>query len=140
MVLKRELPDGAAIIKVHNVLDDRGNLAFMQGSDDIPFDIKRVFWIYNIPEGKTRGCHSHRTCDEIVIPISGSFIMELDNGKTKSRILMNRPDEGILVPAGMWCKLSDFTQGTICLCVASQEYLPEGYIHDYEEYKKEKGL
>ena len=124
------------IIPIPRVFDERGALAFAESDTTIPFTIRRVFWIYDIPSKAQRGGHAHWQCSEVVIPISGAFTMLLDDGKEKRKVRMSSPDEGILVPAGVWCELKDFSPNTILLVLASHPYDPQGYEHDYNQYLK----
>ncbi len=126
------------IIPIPKVIDERGALVFAESNTTIPFSIQRVFWIYDIPSHVQRGGHAHWECSEVVIPINGSFTMCLDDGKERRSIRMSSPDEGILVPAGVWCELKDFTSNTILLVLASHPYDPQGYEHNYDQYLKIK--
>lgn len=131
-----ELPRGCELIHLPNITDDRGMLAFGECSRHIPFDIKRVFWTYNVSDGNSRGNHAHRTCSMVLFPIGGSFSIELDDGVMKTTIQMDCPHIGILIPPGVWCNLFDFTSNAACICLASHPYDPEDYIHDYGEFLK----
>ena len=103
-----QLPRGSRIIELPESVDDRGALSFAEGAHQIPFQIERVFWIYGVPEGKTRGGHSHSESAEVVIPVSGSFTMKVDDGTHKAAVRMDSPRKGILIPPGVWCELCDF--------------------------------
>lgn len=129
-----QLPRGCRIIEFPESADDRGALSFAEGTHQIPFQIERVFWIYGVPDGKTRGGHSHSESAEVVVPVSGSFRMMVDDGTHRADILMDSPRKGILVPTGVWCDLHDFAPGTVCVVFASHPYNASGYINDYNEY------
>ena len=131
------LPGGCRLIALPEKKDERGCLSFLQSARDIPFDVQRVFWIWGVPPGKSRGWHAHRTCAEVVFPLQGSFRMHVDDGKAQADVLMDSPTCGILIPAGVWCCLTDFQKGTVCLAVASQPYDAGGYINNHEDYLKE---
>lgn len=132
----RDMPKGCKLIVTPKACDARGELCFMEGNGHIPFPIARVFFLYNIPEGATRGDHSHNTCVEVVFPVHGEFTMTVDNGKKRASIRMTKPHIGILIPPGVWCKLTDFEKGTVCAVVASHKYDASGYTLSYEEYIK----
>ncbi len=123
------------IVTIPYIVDERGSLCFAENKH-LPFEIKRVFWIYGVKEGKTRGGHAHRTCAEVVFPISGSFEIEVDDGKHSETFLMDSPEKGIHIQPNVWCCLKNFAPGTVCVALASHDYEAEGYIHDYTTFKK----
>lgn len=132
-----ELPTGVRLIAVPGVTDSRGSLAFMEGDVHIPFPIARVFFLYDIPSGASRGDHSHRTCAEVVFAVHGAFTMAVDDGRHRMAVRMDRPDVGILIPPGIWCRLLDFAEGTVCAVMASEKYDASGYTYSYSEFQKE---
>ncbi len=132
------LPRGCRIIEFPESADDRGALSFAEGAHQIPFQIERVFWIYGVPEGKTRGGHSHSESAEVVVPVTGSFRMVVDDGTHHVEVIMDSPRKGILIPPGVWCDLRDFAPGTVCMVFASHPYNASGYINDYNEYLTEQ--
>lgn len=117
-------------------IDLRGNLVVVQ-QRDVAMQWERIFWIHGVPEGLERGAHAHRTCKELVVPIAGSFEIELSDGKETLHLIMDSPCKGIFIPEMIWCRLFNFSQDAIVLCLASQEYLPAGYIHNYEDFLRE---
>jgi len=133
-----QLPRGCRIIEFPEQTDDRGALSFAEGAHQIPFQIERVFWIYGVPQGKTRGGHSHSESAEVVVPVSGSFNMMVDDGTHSLVVHMDSPRKGILIPPGVWCDLRDFAPGTVCVVFASHPYNASGYINDYSEYLTEQ--
>ena len=133
-----QLPRGCRIIEFPESVDDRGALSFAEGAHQIPFQIERVFWIYGVPEGKTRGGHSHSESAEVVIPVTGSFNMMVDDGSHSAVVRMDSPRKGILIPPGVLCDLRDFAPGTVCVVFASHPYNASGYINDYNEYLTEQ--
>lgn len=135
---KMIMPRGCRIIEFPESADDRGFLSFAEGAHEIPFQIERVFWIYGVPQGKTRGGHSHSESAEVVIPVSGAFNMMVDDGTHRTTVRMDSPRKGILVPPGVWCDLRDFEPGTVCVVFASHPYNASGYINDYSEYLTEQ--
>lgn len=134
------LPKGCSLIHLPNVVDDRGMLTFVEGNRHIPFEIKRIFWTYNVKEGEMRGNHAHRTCSMVLFPVGGGYGIELDDGSYRCTLHMNDPHIGLLVPPGVWCRLSDFTSEAACVCLASHLYDADDYIHDYDEFLKFVGL
>lgn len=135
-VEENRFPEGVTLLPLPNVLDDRGCLCFAEAGYHLPFEVKRVFWILDVPEGKTRGDHAHRTCAEAIFPLKGSFDIEVDDGFRRARLTMDRPDCGILIPPNVWCRLENFAPGTVCVVLASQPYNVEGYMHHYDEFIK----
>ena len=131
------MPRDCKLIHLPVRTDKRGSLSFAEAGGHIPFNIERVFWIYNVPQGEERGAHSHNECAEVVIPIQGEFDMTVDDGTTKCTIHMDSPHTGILIPPGIWCRLSNFASGTICVVLASHPYNAAGYTHDYTEYQEQ---
>ena len=128
------LPRGCSLVTLPGVSDARGMLAFGECGRHIPFDIKRVFWTYNVQDGCCRGDHAHRTCSMVLFPIGGSYDIELDDGSLRVPLHMEDPRVGELIPPGVWCRLSGFTSSAACVCLASHPYEAEDYIHDYDEF------
>ena len=124
-------------IELPRILDARGNLSFIEGEKHIPFDIKRTYWIYDVPGGETRGGHAYRTLHEFVVAISGSFDLVLDDGKTRTVHTLNRSYNGIYVPSMVWRSMENFSTNSLCLVLASGPYDAEDYILDYKAYKAE---
>ena len=125
------------IINIPRITDPRGNLSFLQNGSVIPFDIKRVFWIYDVPGGEGRGCHSHYTTELVIIAASGSFDVRLLDGVEWHTYPLNRPYQGLYVPPGYWHTLDNFSSGSVCLTLASTLYSEEDYIRDFDEYMRE---
>ena len=133
-----QLPRGCRIIEFPESVDDRGALSFAEGAHHIPFQIERVFWIYGVPQGKTRGGHSHSESSEVVVPVSGGLNMMVSDGTHQAVVRLDSPRKGILIPPGVWCDLRDFEPGTVCVVFASHPYNASGYINDYNEYLTEQ--
>lgn len=131
------LPQGVKLIQLPQFVDERGKLSFLEESVHIPFLVRRVFWIVDVPEGQTRGGHAHWSCHEAVFLVSGGFEMLVDDGKVRRKVMMNTVSQGILIPAGIWCELSHFSPGTVCVAVASMEYDATGYCNNYEQFLQE---
>ncbi len=138
MMQEIQLPKGSRLIDIPLAVDSRGSLSFATVGREVPFSVQRVFWIHDIPQGSRRGGHSHRTCSEVVVPVSGAFRMVVDDGERRAEVWMDRPNRGILVPAGVWCELLDFQPGTVLVVMASHAYDASGYCHDYSQYIKDK--
>lgn len=113
-----------------------GNLTPVHNSVEIPFSVKRIFFVYDIPYGKTRGMHAHKTCHEFIIAASGSFDVELDDGKNKRIVSMNRPTQGVHILPGIWTKESNYSSGATCLVLASEIYSENDYIRKYADFKE----
>ena len=131
--MQAKLTEGWRLVKVPQYDDVRGSLCFAEWRH-LPFEPKRVFWIFGVPEGAERGGHSHATCAEVVFPVRGSFDMTVDTGRERKTIHMDRPDTGIYIGPNVWCELSGFAPDTVCVVVASEDYDPDGYVNDYEEF------
>ena len=121
------------LISLPKIEDPRGNLSVIE-KNIIPFDIKRVYYLYDVPSGAERGGHSHKKQKEFLIALSGSFDVVLDNGTQRRNITLNRPDRGLLIPNGIWRELEHFSSGAVCLSLVSAEYDESDYIRDYDAY------
>ncbi len=128
--------DDCKIIQLPKIIDPRGNLTFLENMNQIPFEIKRVFYLYDVPTGESRGSHAHRNLKHFIICLSGSFDVLLDDGKSKKKIHLNRPWQGLFVPSMIWSSEANFDQGSICLVLVSELYDPESYIRDYDLFIK----
>jgi bifunctional acetyl transferase/isomerase len=122
------------IIELPRITDPRGNLTVAEANKNIPFDIKRVYWLYDVPGGECRGGHAHKQIKEILIAVSGSFHITLDNGKEKQTFLLNHPYQGLLIDTKTWRTLDDFSSGAVCVVLASDFYDENDYIYDYNDF------
>ena len=122
------------IIELPRITDPRGNLTVAEANKNIPFDIKRVYWLYDVPGGECRGGHAHKQIKEILIAVSGSFHVTLDNGKEKKTFLLNHPYQGLLIDTKTWRTLDDFSSGAVCVVLASDFYDENDYIYDYNDF------
>jgi len=122
------------IIDLSKINDPRGNLTVAEDLKDVPFEIKRVYWVYDVPGGECRGGHAHKKCLEFIVAVSGSFTVTLDDGNNKSSYVLNHPYQGLLVETGVWRTLEDFSSGAVCLVLASDLYEEEDYIRDYDDF------
>ncbi|MDA9002596.1 FdtA/QdtA family cupin domain-containing protein [Flavobacteriaceae bacterium] len=123
------------VIELPKIENRSGNLTSIQNSIEIPFDIKRIFYLYDIPGGKDRGAHAHVKCHQFLIAGSGSFDVLLDDGKSKKIVTLNQPYVGLHIPPGIWASEVNFSSGSICLVLASHSYDEGDYIRDYNEFK-----
>ncbi|MBP3534507.1 MAG: WxcM-like domain-containing protein [Muribaculaceae bacterium] len=114
----------------------RGNLTAVQGSLDIPFDISRVYYIYDVPGGESRGSHAHRELYQLLVAVSGSFDVLLDDGVNKKSVCLSKPTQALLLPPEIWHQLDDFSSGTVALSLTSAPYAEQDYIRDYDEFIK----
>lgn len=115
-----------------------GSITSLNNGFDLPFELKRVFYIYDIPSGEDRGAHAHKVCHQLLVAATGAFEVEIFDGKQKARYLLNQPDKGLHIPPGIWASEVNFSGGGICLVLASHEYDEADYIRDYESFKKWK--
>jgi hypothetical protein len=126
------------IIALRKIHDVRGNLTPIEGGRDLPFDIKRIYYLYDVPSGESRGAHAHKELQQLIIAANGSFTITLDDGYNKKSFTLNRPYQGLYVVPGIWRDLDDFSSGAVLLCLASEHYIAEDYIREYDEFLKYK--
>jgi hypothetical protein len=115
-------------------VEGRGNLTPVYGAESLPFDVARVFWIYDIPGGESRGAHSHKECHQFLVAAHGSFEVALDDGANKRTVSLNRPYHGLHIPPGVWAAEQGFSSGAICLVFTSHPFDEGDYIRDYERF------
>ncbi len=123
------------IINLPKIDDDRGNLTFIEGGKHIPFNIQRVYWIYDVPGGQTRGGHAYRQLEEVIIALSGSFDVVIDDGVETRKYSLNRSYYGLYIPKMAWRQLENFSTNALCLILASLPYSEDDYIFEYDEFK-----
>ena len=125
------------ILDLPKIYDPRGNLTVAEQMRNVPFEVKRVYWTYDVPAGERRGGHAHKECVEFIIAVSGSFTVTLDDGKgNRKDFHLNHPWQGLLVPTGIWRTLEDFSSGAVCLVLASELYDEDDYIYEFEDFLK----
>ena len=124
-----------SLIDLPKFLDLRGNLSFIEEDTHIPFKIKRVYWIYDVPGGEHRGGHAFRETEELIVALSGSFDLRLHDGKTEYNFSLNRSYYGVLVPRMVWRMIDNFSTNSLALIIASTDYNGEDYLRDFDEFK-----
>ncbi len=124
------------IVELPKILDVRGNLTFIEGNRHVPFEIKRVYYLYDVPGGAARGGHAHKALQQFIIAAMGSFDVILDDGRERKRFHLNRSYYGLFVPTMIWRELDNFSSGSVCLVLASDLFDEQDYIRDYDEYIK----
>lgn len=122
------------IIKLHTISDPRGNLTVSEENIELPFDLKRAYWIYDVPQGGNRGGHAHKKLQQVIIAVHGSFTVSLDNGKETKKYQLSNPGMGLYLGTEIWRTLDDFSEGAVCLVLASELYEPEDYLYEYDEF------
>lgn len=122
------------IIKLPKIMDVRGNLSVIESNRHVPFDIQRVFYLYDVPGGESRAGHALQTCYQFLIAVTGSFEAVIDDGKAKQVFILNRAYYGLLIPPLYWRELQNFSTGSVCLVLASQPYDENDYLRDYQEF------
>lgn len=122
------------IITLHTISDPRGNLTVAEENLELPFDLKRAYWIYEVPQGGSRGGHAHKQLRQVLVAVSGSFTVTLDNGTETKTYLLDNPAEGLLIDTEIWRTLDDFSAGAVCMVLASELYEPDDYLYEYDEF------
>lgn len=122
------------ILQLPKITDPRGNLTFIEGGEHIPFDFKRVYYLYDVPGGSDRGSHAHKNLHQFIVAMSGSFDVLLNDGREAKRFQLNRPYSGLYVCPMMWRDLDNFSSGSVCMVLASESYDENDYIRDYQEF------
>ena len=123
------------IIDIPKITDPRGNLAVIEGNT-IPFKMERIYYLYDVPSTSHRGGHAHKELRQLIVALSGSFDVVLDDGKEQKTITLNKPDKGLLIPTMVWRELENFSSGSVCMVVASMEFDEQDYIREYEDFKE----
>ena len=132
--MKRVSVYDCSVIELPRIKNRAGNITPVNNSDNIPFDVKRVFYIYDIPGGEDRGAHAHKECHQFLIAASGSFEIELYDGINKRTVALNRPYYGLHIPPGIWAAEKGFSSGAVCLVLTSHKYDENDYLRKYEDY------
>jgi hypothetical protein len=122
------------LVELPTFTDGRGNLTVIEGDDRLPFDIRRIYYLYEVPDGQVRGAHAHKELRQLLIAMSGSLDIVLDDGTDRRRFTLDRPDRGLLVGSMIWRSLENFSDGAVCCVLASTPYLDSDYIRNYDEF------
>ncbi|MCZ2561511.1 sugar 3,4-ketoisomerase [Bacteroides fragilis] len=130
--------ESAQIIELPKILDKRGNLSIIEEFKNIPFKIERTYWIYDVPEGESRGGHAYRENEEFIVALSGSFDVVLDDGSNRKVFSLNRSYYGLYVPKGLWREMNNFSTNSLALVLSSTSYNPQDYIYDYKKFVNSK--
>jgi dTDP-4-dehydrorhamnose 3,5-epimerase-like enzyme len=126
----------AKIFDIPKIEDPRGNLSFIEAENHIPFSIKRVYWIYDVPGGQVRGGHAFKSQEEFIVALSGSFDIVIDDGSEQKRYSLNRSYSGLFIPSGLWRKMENFSTNSLAMILSSTLYNPDDYIYRYNDFKK----
>jgi hypothetical protein len=121
-------------LELPKMIDQRGNLSVVEGGIHVPFDVARVYYIYDVPSGATRAGHAHRRLCQLFLAVSGSFSLHLDDGQEKETLTLNRPHIGLLVESGVWREIDNFSGGAVCMVLASLQFEEEDYIRSYHDF------
>ena len=124
------------IIDLPKIQDFRGNLTFIEQNSHVPFDIQRIYYLFDVPGGAERGGHAHQKLEQLIIPVAGSFNVVIDDGKERKTIELNRAFRGLYICPMVWRELSNFSSGAVCLVIASRLYEEDDYIREYAEFKR----
>ncbi len=122
------------VIELPRIHDPRGNLTFIESDNHIPFDIKRVYYTYDVPGGSERGSHAHKNLQQLIVAMSGSFDVVLDDGEQQKRFHLNRSYYGLYVPSMLWRTIDNFSSGSVCMVLASELYDGNDYFRNYDEF------
>lgn len=136
--MKRNSVYDCVILPLNKIHNRAGNITIVEGNRNVPFDVKRIYYLYDIPGGEDRGGHAHKKLKQLIVAASGSFNVLLDDDINKKIVTLNRPDYGLLVVPGIWRELMEFSSGSICLVLASEIYNELDYIREYSEFKTYK--
>ena len=137
--MKETTVNDCRLIDIRRYTDNRGYLSVVEEGLDIPFDIKRIYYLYMVPE-VARGAHAHKALQQLLIATSGSVEVIMDDGVNKKSFMLDKPWTGLFIPSGLWRDLENFSGGAVLLCLASEKYDAKDYIRDYNEFKTYKGL
>ncbi len=130
--------NSCAVIPLSKIHNRAGNITIIEGLETVPFEVKRIYYLYDVPGGESRGGHAHKELKQLIVAASGSFSVVLDDGKEQKTVTLNRPDFGLVVIPGIWRELVEFSSGAICLVLASTKYEETDYIREYIDFIKYK--
>ena len=129
-----------SLIELIRIKNRAGNITAIENNVEIPFNINRIFYLYDIPGGEGRGAHAHKECHQFLIATSGSFEVQLDDGKIKKTVMLNQPYRGLHIPPGIWASEVNFSSGSVCMVLASHVYEESDYIRDYKQFLEYKRI
>ncbi len=132
--MKNTTIEDCKLIDLRKISDPRGNLTPIEGKIDVPFEINRVYYLYDVPAGENRGAHAHKELQQLIIAANGSFTITLDDGEQRKSFTLNRPYQGLIIVPGIWRDLGDFSSGAVLVCLASEHYDEDDYIREYEDF------
>lgn len=127
-----------SMIEIFKHEHELGNITVIENSKEVPFDVKRVFYMYDVPAGESRGAHAHKTASQFIVAATGCFTVTISDGDVKRKFTLNRPFQGLYVKPGLWCTLDEFSSGSVCLVLTDKSYSPEDYIREYDDFLKFK--
>lgn len=136
--MKKSTVYDCSIIEIDKHHHEKGNISVIENNITVPFDVKRVYYLYDVPSGEARGGHAHKALRQLIVAASGSFNVTIDDGSVKRTFYLNHPYQGLLIVPGIWRELDDFSSGSVCLVLASEIYDEQDYIREYSEFKKHK--
>ena len=132
--------DQCRLVDLPKITDTRGNLSFLEGTRHLPFEIKRVFYLYDVPAGAERGGHALKKCNQFLIALSGCFDVLVTDGQMRTNFTLNRPFQGLYIPPLIWREMANFSSGSVCLVLASERYDEHDYFRDYESFLTHLGV
>ena len=135
---KRVTVNSCQVVQLNRIGDREGHITVIENSQEIPFEVTRVFYIYDIPGGESRGAHAHRECHQFIIAASGSLQVNLDDGISRKVVRLNQPYHGLHIPPGIWASETDFSGGAVCLVLTSHKFEEADYVRDYNEFLQSK--
>jgi uncharacterized RmlC-like cupin family protein len=128
------------IMQFKKIKNRAGNITSIENNVDIPFSVKRIYYLYDVPSGETRGGHAHKDLEQVIFAVSGSFDITIDDTRTKKTVQLNRPDSGLYLPPDIWREISNFSSGAVCLVLASRLFSELDYVRNYEQFKALKNM
>jgi len=132
--MKTTKTNDCKLITIDQIGDRRGHISVVENNKEVPFEVKRIYYLYDVPSGEERGGHAHKDLEQLIIAVSGSFDVIVGDGETEKTFSLNRPNKGLYFTSGLWRKINNFSSGAICLVLASHEYDEKDYIRNYNEF------
>lgn len=132
--MKKATVEDCKLITIDQIGDRQGHISVIENNDLIPFEVKRVFYLYDIPGGESRGAHAHKECHQLLIAASGGYQVEIDDGVKKDVVSLTQPNQALHIPPGIWASEVNFTSGAVCLVLASHKYDESDYLRSYKDY------